>query len=267
MSANSATRAQPPPWLATVMLAKDDTEESVMGTHLHQRAIIMAYGALFDYAAAVGTPEAPAWYVSTQETVIVDLPIRPRVWQPKPDVWVVPELSVHEGTSYDTRKHGPMPSFILEVASESTWRDDIDEKSVLYDVAGVKEYILFDPTGEFLPEVMRGWRRASNGRWEPWAGTRRADGTTAWESRVLGLALRAEGPLLRFEHPERGLLPLWSQAQALRQTQQRELVEREQELAARGQELAAREQELKEERRRRIELEVELERLRGETSS
>lgn len=253
MSANPAPwSAEPPPWLATVLLARDDTEESVMGTHLHQRAIIMAYGALRDYAAALGTPETPAWYVSTQETVIVDLPIRHRPWQPKPDVWVVPELSTHEDTSYDTRRHGPMPSFVLEVASESTWRDDIDEKSVLYDVAGVKEYLIFDPTGEFLPEVLRGWRRADDGTtWEQWAGTTRADGSAVWESRVLGLTLRAEGPFLRFEHPERGLLPLWSEAQALREERDRELAERDRELA--------------EERKLRTELEAELRRLRGES--
>jgi len=53
MSANTVPGAAPPPWLATVLLARDDTEESVMGTHLHQRAIIMAYGALRDYAAAL----------------------------------------------------------------------------------------------------------------------------------------------------------------------------------------------------------------------
>lgn len=259
MSANPTPRpAQRPPWLTTVLLAHDDTEESVMGTHLHQRAIILAYGTLRDYADALGTPGAPAWYVSTQETVIVDLPLRRRRWQPKPDVWVVPEISAHEGTSYDTRKHGPMPSFILEVASESTWRDDVDEKSVLYDVTGVKEYLVFDPTGEFLPEVIRGWHRMEGGPWEPWAGTTRADGIAVWESRVLGLTLRGEGPLLRFEHPERGLLPLWSEAQALRQAQERALAERDRELAARDRELAA-------ERQRRAELEAELRRLRGES--
>lgn len=246
MSANPSTAraVEAPPWLATVMLAKDDTEESVMGTHLHQRAIILAYGTLSDYAAALGTPQQPAWYVSTQETVIVKLPLRRRVWRPKPDVWVVPELSVHQGKSYDTRRHGPMPSFVLEVASESTWEDDVEEKSVLYDVAGVREYMIFDPTGEFLPEVMRGWRRAANGTWGPWPGVARAEGQTVWESSVLGLALRPEGPVLCFDHPERGTLPLWSEAQALRQEQERELAI---------------------ERRRREELEAELRQLRGES--
>ena len=261
MSAQRASQpAEAPPWLATVLLAHDDAEESVMGTHLHQKAIIMAYGALRDHAAALGTPEAPAWYVSTQETVIVQLPLRSRVWQSKPDVWVVPEFSVHEDTSYDTRKHGPMPSFILEVASDSTWQADVDEKSVLYDRAGVKEYLIFDPTGEFLPEFMRGWRRAPSGDWEAWEGVTRAGGVTVWESRVLGLALRAEGPLLRFEHPQRGLLPLWSEAQALRQAQERELAERNRALAERDRALA-------EERRQRAELEAELRRLRGKASN
>ena len=258
------TAAQAPPWLASVLLVRDDTEESVMGTHLHQRAIIMAYGTLFDYAASLGTDVEPAWYVSTQETVIVELPMRHRPWYPKPDVWVVPEISRHEGTSYDTRRHGPMPSFILEVASDSTWQDDVEDKSVAYGVAGVKEYLIFDPTGGFLPEVIRGWHRLPDSTWEPWAGTTRADGTTLWASAVLGLTIRAEGPLLRFEHPERGVLPLWSQAQALRREQERALAEQERALTEQRQILMERERQLEDERRMRAELEAELRRLRGE---
>ena len=38
------------PWLATVLLAEDDTEESVMGSDWHQEVIFEAHGPLLAHA-------------------------------------------------------------------------------------------------------------------------------------------------------------------------------------------------------------------------
>jgi Uma2 family endonuclease len=192
-----------PPWLATVLLAEDDTEESVMGSDWHQKAIFEAHGSLLSYAEDQTTAGGPPWYVSSQVTVIVDLPRRQRPWQPKPDLFVVVGAPAIDRTSYDTRRDGPMPHFILEVTSESTWRDDIANKRDLYALAGVQEYVTFDPTGAFLPEQIRAWRAGAKG-FERWQPLRRSDGTEVWRSAVLSLDLRLAGPLLRFDDPVRG---------------------------------------------------------------
>lgn len=227
-----------PDWLATVLLAEDDTEESVPGSDLHQEAIAEAHGPLAHYAAEIGAAGQPAWYVSNQVTVITPLPERTRPWQPKPDLFVVLGIPAHSRTSYDTRREGPMPPFVLEVVSESTWQNDVGEKSRLYSLTGVREYLVFDPTREYLGRALRGWHIV-NGAWVDWAPTARPDGTEVWESAVLGLAVRAEGLFVRFDHPERGPLPLRRELYArlaaerrAREDEQRAREEAEQALAA-----------------------------------
>ncbi len=132
-----------------------------------------------------------------------------------------------------------MPPFILEVASDSTWHNDVGEKNTLYNLTGVQEYLVFDPTQEQLKRPMRGWHRVGDERSE-WEPARRADGAAVWESAVLGLAVRPEGFPVRFDHPQRGPLPL------------------RRELAARP---AERGQELQEAQRRLAGLQAELRRL------
>ena len=43
-----------------------------------------------------------------------------------------------------------LPSFVLEVATENTWRNDATSKRDTYAALGIAEYWLFDPTGEFF---------------------------------------------------------------------------------------------------------------------
>src|SRR5579863_9760484 len=127
---------QQPPWLATVLLAEDDTEESVMGSDWHQEAILEAHGVLLAVSEQRSAAGASPWYVSSQVTVIVNLPRRGRPWRPKPDLFVVTGMPHVHRTSYDTRRDpggvSPMPQFVLEIASESTWREDVDSKRDLY---------------------------------------------------------------------------------------------------------------------------------------
>ena len=151
-----------------------------------------------------------------------------------------------------------MPQFVLEVASESTWQYDVGEKAELYRLAGVREYLVFDPTGEFFAERVRAWRAVEEG-WERWPAVVRADGQAVWESGVLGLALRVEGPLLRFDDPawgpllvRREVMARWHAAQRALEAAQRALEaaerDRERERLARlaaEQALAALQEELR----------------------
>lgn len=236
-----------PPWLTTVLLAEDDTEESVMGSDWHQEAIFEAHGMLLDYAEERQRADASPWYVSSQVTVTVPIPRRTRPWQPKPDLFVVVGVPPSHRTSYDLRRDGPMPQFVLEVASESTWRDDVEDKRDLYALAGVQEYLVFDPTGSCFAERVRAWRLAEDGL-RPWPALTRPDGEAAWDSAMLGLSLRVEGSLLRFDDPARGPLPVRRELAARWLAAQQALELAEQRALAAERALAALQEEL---RRRR----------------
>jgi Uma2 family endonuclease len=235
--------ARNPPWLATVLLAEDDTEESVMGSDWHQEAILEAHSVLLGVSEQHVAAGGPSWYVSSQVTVIVNLPRRARPWQPKPDLFVVTGMPLSHRSSYDTRRDGPMPQFVLEVASESTWREDVESKRDLYGLTGVREYVVFDPTGEFLPERVRAWRAAPSGL-RSWPSVTREDGAEVWRSAVLGLELRVAGSLLRFDEPGRGpvllrreVLERWRAAEEARESAEQRAEAAEQALAELRQQL------------------------------
>ena len=80
-----------------------------------------------------------------------------------PDVFVIFGVPDHHRMSYRLWDEGKAPDFALEVASESTWREDLGRKRDLYAKLGIGEYWLFDPQGEFLDPPLRG---ACPARWE-----------------------------------------------------------------------------------------------------
>ena len=92
---------------------------------------------------------------------------------------------------------GAKPSFVLEVAAESTWRRDADKKRDTYAALGVTEYWRFDPTGEFFAaESPDGQRligeRLVDGRYEPIPLAYNPDEVTLrGRSEVLGLDICA----------------------------------------------------------------------------
>jgi Uma2 family endonuclease len=64
------------------------------------------------------------------------------------------------------------PTVVIEVTSKSTRREDMVKKHDLYLQMGVREYYLFDPTGDYLkPERLRGFVNVG-GHWKgitgPW---------------------------------------------------------------------------------------------------
>ena len=48
------------------------------------------------------------------------------------------------------------PDFVLEVASENTWQQDLGRKRALYAELGVREYWLFDPRDEYFDPTLQG---------------------------------------------------------------------------------------------------------------
>ena len=183
------------------LLIEDDTEESVPGPDYHLAAIFALYDVLLRYAQRA----LKRWYVTAEVLVLVDVPDRVRnPWRAMPDVYVVLDTPDTFRTSLDTRTGESFPQFLCEVASDSTWDRDIVEKQRVYADLGAREYLVFDPTTEFLGQPLRAWRRSPNGAWEPWE----PEGQGFLMSVALdGLRLRAEGTLLRVYDPLGALLP------------------------------------------------------------
>ena len=118
-----------------------------------------------------------------------------------PDVFVVLGVEKKERRSYLIwEEGGVVPTFAVEVASESTNRRDATSKRATYEQMGVREYWRFDPLGMLIREGLQGWR-LEGGRYE----RVRAESAADWHrSEALGLELRAEGRLLRFWDPQLG---------------------------------------------------------------
>ena len=101
-------------------------------------------------------------------------------------------------------EEGKGPDFVLEVASPSTWREDVGPKRSIYARLGVKEYFLYDPTGEHLTPRLQGYRLVE-GEYERLTAVESIDRTLTMSSEVLGLELRAKGGgEMRFHDPATG---------------------------------------------------------------
>ncbi len=68
-----------------------------------------------------------------------------------PDVFVVFGVSKRERRSYKTwQEGGKLPSFVLEITSLTTQKQDEEAKPNLYASLGIQEYFQYDPTGDYL---------------------------------------------------------------------------------------------------------------------
>ena len=167
-----------------------------------------------------------------------------------PKVSVAPDVFVVFGVEDRTRMHylvweeGKVPDFVLEVASKSTWREDLGPKRDLYARLGVKEYWMYDPTGEYFSPVLQGLRLAG-GAYVRKLPVASPDGALTLRSDTLGLELRAQGGEMRFRDPATGeTLLSHAEAEAARREEadarREEANARREEANARRKEAAAR---------------------------
>jgi Uma2 family endonuclease len=111
-----------------------------------------------------------------------------------PDVFVIFGVSKHKRRSYKTwQEGGKLPSFILEITSFSTQKQDEVEKPKLYASLGVQEYFQYDPTADYLNPQLKG-KQLVNGEYQPLALAEKADGIEFIHSQVLGLDLCLRNP-------------------------------------------------------------------------
>lgn len=190
-----ALAPQPP-----VVWPPDDTEESVVGTNLHQTTITNLRLGLNEAAARQAlSGGAIPWQASGQ--MIITGFHRPdgSRYQTLPDVFVYRQPFDALRSSFAIEVDGP-PMLIIEVLSPSTYGSDLDllrGKGFSYARAGVQEYLTLDPTGERLPEQGRGWRLVA-GVYQPW----RSNAVGQWLSQEIGVAIGMEGALVTVRAPD-----------------------------------------------------------------
>jgi Uma2 family endonuclease len=188
-----------------------------------------------------------------------------------PDVFVVKGIDPHPRDNFILWEEAKGPNIVIEVTSESTKEEDLDDKYVLYrDVIKVPEYFLFDPRGEFLNPPLQGYRLVDGKyvRIEP------IDGRLP--SVELRLHLEPDGSELRLWNSQTGKwIPTHDEARLLAEQAQREAEQaqreaeqaQEREHAARKREEDARKLEAearKREEASRLRAEAEVERLTKE---
>ena len=144
-----------------------------------------------------------------------------------PDVFVVFGA---EGTHKRLRwrvwdEGGTLPSFVLEVGSESTWREDAGAKRILYADLGIEEYWRLDPQdGALFSPALIG-ERLINGDYQPIGVTREESGYLRGHSRVLGLdfCVRPDGEPRLYDPASGRWLNSLSEEQAARQQAEAEI--------------------------------------------
>jgi len=182
----------------------DDTEETLVGSSLHQGAITVLATALHLCGPRRGLP----WFIGNQIKMIIPRQGPRGPYMPSPDIIVHPTLTNTSRTSLILATDGP-PALVIEVASPSTaWSSDLNltdarGKPGAYESIGIPEYLVFDPTSELLPEQIWARRLGPNG-YEPWEPS--ANGR--WVSQALGgIAFARQEILLRVYDQEGRLVP------------------------------------------------------------
>jgi len=116
-----------------------------------------------------------------------------------PDVMVIKGVAKHFRRSFKTWVENALPSVIVEIASEKTWKDDVGEKRKLYEELGVSEYFVFDPEALYFRPSLRGYR-LKEGRYVRL--TAAGDGSLL--SKEMGLRLGRENSMVRLRDARTG---------------------------------------------------------------
>ncbi len=119
-----------------------------------------------------------------------------------PDIFVVFGAPNHKRNVYKLWEEPKAPDFVLEVASENTWREDLGRKRALYAELGVREYWLFDPKDEYFDPTLQGL--VLRGRAYHALPALVENGARTIRSAVLGFELCANRGVLRFRDPATG---------------------------------------------------------------
>ncbi len=137
-----------------------------------------------------------------------------------PDVYLVfgvDAQAIRPRRLYLPWEAGKPPDWVLEIASESTGRDDVIRKPAIYARIGVPEYWRFDATGgDYHGQPMSGSRLVGE-LYQPIELSTEPDGILKGYSEVLGLSLCWDEGWPRFYDPATGAyLENWRQEREAR---------------------------------------------------
>ena len=118
-----------------------------------------------------------------------------------PDVFVVFGVPDKDRHNYKVWEEGKAPSFVLEVASQSSVGENLGCKKDIYERIGVREYCVFDPQGGLHWPRLQLFR-LEGGVYKQVSMRADPDGPLAVTSETLGLELRFEDDRLRLWDPE-----------------------------------------------------------------
>ena len=206
----------------------------------------------------LGNPETT---IVSGERYIVPAPGTPSNQRIAPDMLISfnsdPAL-YRQDNGYVISRQGKPPDLVMEIASERTGKNDVEDKPARYAALGIPEYWRFDETGDFHGSRLAG-DRLVDGQYEPIATLEVEDGVLQGYSAVLGLLVRWEHGELRWRDPRTGReIPTFEQEREARLAEQEaRLAERQARLAEQEARLAEQEARLAAEARVR-ELEAEL---------
>jgi len=158
-----------------------------------------------------------------------------------PDVLVAFGVGEQLRDSYVMWQEDKPPDFVMEIASESTWKRDRDEKPARYARLGVGEYFLYDPVGGRLEPRLQGYA-LHGGRYRRLREQRLGNGERGVCSPVLGLCAWLRGPRqeLRWHDPVTGRdLEDYDEAKAGRDAAEERTAAAEERTAAAEAEIAA----------------------------
>jgi Uma2 family endonuclease len=120
-----------------------------------------------------------------------------------PDVFVVKEVEKKLRRNYLIWQEGKPPDVVIELTSQSTREEDVEDKFDLYqNTLRVPEYFLFDPMSEYLFPRLQGFQ-LRDGKYAPIEMVK-----GRLPSAILGLHLEAKGDELRLFDPATGQLLL-----------------------------------------------------------
>jgi Uma2 family endonuclease len=148
-----------------------------LGAYFQQRADVYVSGNVFIYYEE-GNPEAVV----------------------APDVFVVFGAPKHRRSSYMLWNEPKAPDFVMEITSRRTRSQDQGPKRGTYAFLGVQEYVLYDPTNDYLRPPLRGLSLVGD-NYELMPTTVLPDDTLTLYSSVLGLELHLIHGVLRFVDP------------------------------------------------------------------
>jgi len=199
-----------------IIYLHDDTEKDLVGSDLHQEAIHTVHQSL----KLIGRRRGLPWHVSNQLMVYMGS-LHGKEWRPSPDVIVHVTAGTVPLTSLNAAVQGA-PELVVEVASPSTWDYDVELKRRMYGHVGVQEYIVFDPTAEFLGAQVRAWHATEHGfiSWHP-------DPDNRLRSEVLDLWFKPEGLLLRVYDRDGTPVPTFDEQERRFDEQERRIAELE----------------------------------------